>query len=55
VPLVLLERSQGVGFNGIYFVKFGLKMREILNFKLFFKSPRIQIKKKNQVLEKKIS
>jgi hypothetical protein len=33
VPLVLLERFQGVGFNGIYFVKFGLKMGEILNFK----------------------
>jgi hypothetical protein len=26
VPLVLLERSQSVGFNGIYFIKFGLKL-----------------------------
>ncbi len=33
MPLVLLERSQRVGFNGIYFVNFGLKMGEILNFK----------------------
>jgi hypothetical protein len=36
VPLMLLKRSQGEGFNEIYFIKFGLKMREILNFKWFF-------------------
>jgi len=35
VPLELLERSQRVGFNGIYLVRFGLKMGEILNFKWF--------------------
>jgi hypothetical protein len=32
MPLVLLERFQGVGFNGIYFARFGCKMGEILNF-----------------------
>jgi hypothetical protein len=36
VPLVLLERFQWVGFNGIYFVSFGLRMCEISNLKLFF-------------------
>jgi len=31
--LVLLERSQGRGFNEIYFIRFGLNMEEILNIK----------------------
>jgi hypothetical protein len=35
VLLVLLERSWLVGFNGIYFVSFGLKMWEITNFEWF--------------------
>ncbi len=35
---VLLERSQGVG---IYFVRFGFRIGEILNFKLFL-SPTFQ-------------
>jgi len=39
---VLLERSQEARFKGIYFVKFGLRMWEILNFKLFL-SLKIQI------------
>jgi hypothetical protein len=29
VPLVLLERFQRVGFNEIYFVRFGLKMGDM--------------------------
>jgi len=35
VPLVLLERSWGAGFNGIYLVRFGFRMWEILIFKWF--------------------
>ncbi len=35
VPLVLLERSWWAGFNGIYLVRFGFKMWEILIFKWF--------------------
>jgi hypothetical protein len=35
VSLVLLERSWWAGFNGIYLVRFGFKMWEILIFKLF--------------------
>jgi hypothetical protein len=51
VPLVLLERSRWAGFNGIYLVRFGLRMWEILIFKQFLllKIP------KNQVLEGKTS
>jgi hypothetical protein len=33
MPLVLLERSGGAGFNGIYLVRFGFKMWKILIFK----------------------
>jgi hypothetical protein len=33
VPLVLLERSPGAGFNGIYFARFGFTWGEMLNFK----------------------
>jgi hypothetical protein len=35
VPLVLLERSWWAGFNGIYLVRFGFRMWEILIFKCF--------------------
>ncbi len=34
VPLVLLERAWWTGFNGIYLVRFGFKMWEILILKL---------------------
>jgi hypothetical protein len=30
---MLLEKSQGTRFHGIYFVRFRLKMGEILNFR----------------------
>jgi hypothetical protein len=30
VPLVLLERSWWAGFNGIYLVRFGFRMWQIL-------------------------
>ncbi len=36
MPLVLLERSWWTRFNGIYLVRFGFKMWEILVFKWFF-------------------
>jgi hypothetical protein len=29
---MLLEKYQGTRFHGIYFVRFGFKMGEILNF-----------------------
>jgi hypothetical protein len=32
VPVVLLERSRWAGFNGIYLIRFGFKMWEILIF-----------------------
>jgi hypothetical protein len=35
VPLVQLERSWWAGFNGIYLVRFGFKIWEILIFKWF--------------------
>ncbi len=35
VPLALLERSWWAGFNGIYLVRFGFRMWEILIFKWF--------------------
>jgi hypothetical protein len=35
VPLILLERSWWARFNGIYSVRFGFRMWEILNFKWF--------------------
>ncbi len=43
---MLLERSQEARFKGIYFVKFGLRMWEILNFRLFL-SLKIQIHNEN--------
>jgi hypothetical protein len=36
VPLVLLERSQGARFNGIYFERYWFRMGEILHFKWLF-------------------
>jgi hypothetical protein len=45
VPLVLLERSWWAGFNGIYLVRFGFRMGEILIFK-WFTSLKIQINSK---------
>ncbi len=46
VPLVLLERCWWAGFNGIYLVRFGFKMWEILIFKWIL-SLKIQINSKN--------
>jgi hypothetical protein len=54
VPLMLLERSWWAGFNGIYLIRFGFKMWEILIFKWFLLL-KIQINSKNPVLEGKIS
>ncbi len=45
VPLVLLERSWWAGFNGIYLVRFGFRMWEILILKWFLLL-KIQIKSK---------
>jgi len=42
VPLMLLERSRWAGFNGIYLVRFGFRMWEILIFK-WFQPLKIQI------------
>jgi hypothetical protein len=38
VPLVFLERSWWARFNGIYFVRFGFRMWEILILKWFFET-----------------
>jgi hypothetical protein len=38
VPLVLLERSLWAGFNGIYLVRFGFRMWEILILKYLEKN-----------------
>jgi hypothetical protein len=55
VPLVLLERSWWAGLNGIYLVRFGFKMCEILILKWFLLL-KIEINSpKNQILEGKIS
>jgi hypothetical protein len=45
VPLVLLGRSWWAGFNGIYLVRFGFRMWEILIFK-WFQPLKIQINSK---------
>ncbi len=42
---MLLEISWKVKFNGIYFIRFGLRMGEILNFKYFCHSKFKQITK----------
>jgi len=54
VPLVMLERSWWAGFNGIYLVRFGFRMWEILIFKWFLLL-KIIINSKNQVFEGKVS
>jgi hypothetical protein len=45
VPLVFLERSWWARFNGIYLVRFGFRMWEILIFKWFL-PPKFQINSK---------
>jgi hypothetical protein len=52
VPLVLLERSWWAGFNGIYLVRFGFRMWEILIFKWFLLL-KIQINKKTRFWKEK--
>ncbi len=54
VSLVLLERSWWARFNGIYLVRVGFRMWEILILK-WFVLLKIQINSKNQVLEGKIN
>ncbi len=54
VPLLFLETSWWIGYNGIYLVRFGFKMWEILILKWLLLL-KIQIGSKNQVLEGKIS
>ncbi len=57
VPLVLLERSRWAGFNGIYLVRFGFRMWEILIFKWFLllkiqnKFPKTRLWKEKSVEE----
>jgi hypothetical protein len=52
VPLVFLERSWWAGFDGIYLVRFGFRMWEILIFKRFLQL-KIQINFKKSGLERK--
>ncbi len=52
VPLVLLERSWWTGFNGIYLVRFGFRMGDILIFKCFLLL-KSQINSKNSGFGKK--
>jgi hypothetical protein len=52
--LILLERSWWIGFNGIYFVSFALRMWEISKFKWFL-SLQFQINYRKPGLEGKIS
>jgi hypothetical protein len=52
IPLVLLERSWWAGFNGIYLVRFGFRMWEILIFKWFLPL-KIQINSKKPGFERK--
>jgi hypothetical protein len=54
VPLVLLERSWWAGVNGIYLVRFGFRMWEILVIKWFLLL-KIPKKKKNTRFWKEIS
>jgi hypothetical protein len=54
VPLVLLERSWRVGFNGIYLIRFGFRMWEILIFEWFL-SLKIQINSKKPCFWRKKS
>jgi hypothetical protein len=52
MSLVLLERSWWSGFNGIYLVRFGFRMWEILIFKWFLPL-KIQINSKKPGFERK--
>jgi hypothetical protein len=52
VPLVLLERSRWAGFNGIYLVRFGFRMWEILIFKWFLLM-KIQLNSKTPGFDRK--
>jgi hypothetical protein len=52
VPLVLLERSWWAGFNGIYLVRFGFRLWEILIFKWFLPL-KIQLNSKTPGFERK--
>jgi hypothetical protein len=54
VPLVLLERSWWAGFNGIYLVRFGFRMWEIL-IQRWFLPLKIQINSKKTRLGKEKS
>jgi hypothetical protein len=54
VPLVFLERSWWAGFNGIYLVRFGFRMWEILILKWFLPL-KIQINSKTPVFGKEKS
>jgi hypothetical protein len=52
VPLVFLEGSWWAGFNGIYLVRFGFRMWEILIFKWFLLL-KIQINSRKPGIERK--
>jgi hypothetical protein len=54
VSVVLLERSWWAGFNGIYLVRFGFRMWQILNFK-WFPTLKIQMNSKKPGFGRKIS
>jgi hypothetical protein len=54
VPLVMLERSWWAGFNGIYLVRFGFRMWEILDF-MWIQPLKIQTNSKKPVFEGKVS
>ncbi len=51
---MLLEKSWWIGFDGIYLVRFGFKMWEILIF-MWFLMLKNQINSKKHVLEGKYS
>jgi hypothetical protein len=53
VPLTLLERSWWAGVNGIYLVRFGFRMWEILLLKWFL-SLKIQINSKKSGFKRRI-
>ncbi len=55
LPLVFLERSWWAGFNGIYLVRFGFRMWEILIFLVISAAKNSNKFQKNQVLEGKIT
>jgi hypothetical protein len=53
LPLVLLDGSWGARFNKIYFVRFGLRIGEILNFKWFFVIEHLYKSQKNRFWKEK--